>query len=193
MRGSARRTYRFLAFARDLLALAGKLPAILRARRRRSVSKAFEEKLMLTVTAVNGCSYCSWFHAREALRSGLTLDEIASLASGAIDRRVLPAEAAGLVYAQHFAESDRKPQADATARLHETYGDDVAEEILLYLQIISVGNLCGNTFKSFLERVRDRRFLDRGFLSELLVFVAVLPLFGFIAVMMRTDPKPAAE
>jgi AhpD family alkylhydroperoxidase len=185
MRASARRTYRFLDFARDLLALAGKLPALLRARRRRKVSKEFEKKLMLTVTAVNGCRYCSWFHARDALRCGLTADEIESLASGAIDRRVLPGEAPGLVYAQHFAESGRNPHAEATARLRATYGDEAAEEILLYLNVISVGNLSGNTFRSFLERVRDRRFLDRGFLSELLVFLAVLPLFGIIALRMR--------
>ena len=36
------------------------------------VPRPFRERLMLAVTAVYGCRYCSWLHTREALRSGIS-------------------------------------------------------------------------------------------------------------------------
>ncbi len=46
---------------------------------KRLISHGFRERLMLAVTAVNGCRYCSYFHARQALKSGLTPEEISRL------------------------------------------------------------------------------------------------------------------
>ncbi len=46
------------------------------------ISPAFRERLMLAVTAVNGCRYCSYFHTGEALKSGLSQEEISRLLSG---------------------------------------------------------------------------------------------------------------
>ncbi len=189
MIASARRTYRFLEFVGDSLAVLVRLPLILWARLRRRVSKAFEEKLMLTVTAVNGCRYCSWFHAREAARCRVPREEIATLLSGAIDRPVGSDETSGLLFAQHYAQSDRRPDPEATARLREAYGGAVADEILLILRIISLGNLAGNTFKSFVERVRGRGSGGPGFLDELLVFLVTAPLFGPIGWMMRREGR----
>jgi AhpD family alkylhydroperoxidase len=36
---------------------------------KRLISPAFRERLMLAVTAVNGCRYCSYFHTRQALKN----------------------------------------------------------------------------------------------------------------------------
>jgi AhpD family alkylhydroperoxidase len=49
------------------------------------ISPAFQERLMLAVTAVEGCRYCSYFHARQALKSGVTPKEISQLLSGDVD------------------------------------------------------------------------------------------------------------
>jgi len=35
------------------------------------ISPAFWKRLMLAVTAANGCHYCSYFHARQALKNGV--------------------------------------------------------------------------------------------------------------------------
>ena len=43
------------------------------------ISPAFRERLMLAVTAVDGCRYCSYFHAKQALKSGITPEEISQL------------------------------------------------------------------------------------------------------------------
>lgn len=49
--------------------------------RKELISPAFRERLMLAVTAVNGCRYCSHFHTRQALKSGVTAEEIGGLLS----------------------------------------------------------------------------------------------------------------
>ncbi len=189
MIGRESRTYRFREFVRDSLAVLVRLPLILRGRLWRRVSKAFEEKLMLTVTAVNGCRYCAWVHSREALRCHVPSEEVKSLLSGAIDRRVSSDEVSGLLFAQHYAQSDRRPDPEAVAHLHEVYGRGIAGEIVLILRIISLGSLSGNTFRSFLERLRGRRSGAPGAWDEALVFLATAPLFGPISLMMRREGR----
>ena len=39
------------------------------------LSPAFRERLMLAVTAVYGCRYCSFAHAREAISKGVSQEE----------------------------------------------------------------------------------------------------------------------
>ena len=48
------------------------------------ISYKFRERLMLMVTEVNGCRYCSYYHAKEALKAGISDDELAALMEGNI-------------------------------------------------------------------------------------------------------------
>ena len=107
---------------------------------------------MLAVTAVNGCKYCSYFHAKQALKSGLSQPEIDTLLSGSI--AVCPEEEnIALLYAQHWAESDARPDSDAVNKLKEVYGDEKAQAIELILRMIRMGNLSGNTWDYFMYRI----------------------------------------
>jgi AhpD family alkylhydroperoxidase len=113
---------------------------------------AFRERLMLAVTAVNGCRYCSYGHARQALSAGVTPAEIEALAGGQFDG--CPAEELpALLYAQHWAEADGHPDPAARARMSAIYGDEQARAIELALRIIRVGNLSGNTLDHVLHRL----------------------------------------
>ena len=62
------------------------------------IPPTFRERLMLAVTAVDGCRYCSYFHARQALRSGLNPEEISRLLSGDADN-CPEEEAVAVIYA----------------------------------------------------------------------------------------------
>ncbi len=49
------------------------------------ISPAFRERLMLTVTSVNNCRFCSYVHSKQALLSGLSKEETEMLLKGVID------------------------------------------------------------------------------------------------------------
>jgi AhpD family alkylhydroperoxidase len=148
-----KRTYRspreFLSDMIFLLKKSGRIRSIMR---KKYLSEAFRERLMLAVISVYGCRYCSWAHAREALRSGVTKEEIGRLLKGSIDS-CPEGEAVALLYAQHWADSDMKPDPEAINRLLETYGIERADAINLVLRMIRVGNLTGNTWDAFLARI----------------------------------------
>ncbi len=116
------------------------------------VSRQFRERLMLAVTAVNGCRYCSQFHAREAIKAGLPPEELQKMLIGIVDDAPddeLPA----LIYAQHWAEMDGVAETAVRQQFIQTYGTDRAEAIETVLAMIRQGNLWGNTTDYFIYRL----------------------------------------
>jgi len=108
------------------------------------VSFPFRERLMMAVTAVNQCRYCTYYHVKESLTAGLPEEEIRQLQDGIVDDA--PAEELpALLYAQHWAETDAKPDPAMRQKLYEIYGDERAEAIETILRMIRMGNLWGNT------------------------------------------------
>ncbi|MBM4372401.1 MAG: carboxymuconolactone decarboxylase family protein [Deltaproteobacteria bacterium] len=164
MRPFRRRTFgSFRAFLRELGHQLIHLPALRRAFRHPSIPPAFRERLFLAVTAVNGCRYCSWAHARAGLAAGLSHEETALLLRGvvALDRS---AEVPALWYAQAWAEAGGRPPDDAAlGTLRATYGEDTARHLHTLFRAIRFGNLFGNSVDSLLHRLsRGRLGGNRG-------------------------------
>ena len=63
-----------------------------------TLDSAFRERLMLVVTGVNACRYCSYAHAREALAEGITQEEIEDLSEGTLEGSP-PDQMTALIYA----------------------------------------------------------------------------------------------
>jgi AhpD family alkylhydroperoxidase len=148
-----KRTYRNPGeFFSDMFFLLKKSGRIRNVVRKKILSAAFRERLMLAVISVYGCRYCNWAHTREALRSGVAQEEIVQLLKGSVEG-CPEGEAVALLYAQHWADSDTRPDPEAINRLRETYGLEKAEAINLVLRMIRVGNLTGNTWDAFLARI----------------------------------------
>ena len=62
------------------------------------------ESISLAVTQVNGCKLCSYAHAKNALKAGMTEEEVEFLLSGGFDNA--PKEQLeALLFAQHYAET----------------------------------------------------------------------------------------
>jgi AhpD family alkylhydroperoxidase len=116
------------------------------------LSPAFQERLMLAVTSVEGCRYCSYFHAKLALKGGVSQEEISKLLSGDVED-CPEEEVLAVLYAQHWAESNACPDQEAVDKLKETYGSEKAEAINLMLRMIRLGNLLGNTWDYLLYRI----------------------------------------
>ena len=117
------------------------------------VSKSFRERLMVTVTEVNGCRYCRYYHASEALKAGITQEELEEFLAGSIPEDTPAGECLALAYAQHWAENDAQPDPEFREKLRGTYGDEVAEAIHIILRMIRVGNLLGNTWDFLLFKI----------------------------------------
>ena len=121
------------------------------------IDPAFRERLMLVVTEVNGCRYCSYAHAREALTVGVSEEEIAALSEGVFEgspEEEIPA----LLYAQHWAEANGSPEPEARQEVVARYGEKTVAAIELALRIIRVGNLTGNTLDYVLYRISFGRW-----------------------------------
>jgi AhpD family alkylhydroperoxidase len=148
-----RRTYQNLsAFVVDLKKIMSKRDQMKPLMRGELLDPAFRERLMLAVTAVNGCRYCSYAHARQALVEGINEEEIEALQDGVIvncPRNELPA----LLYAQHWADKQGKTDPAARERIIEKYNEETVKAIDLTLQTIQMGNLLGNTMDYILYRL----------------------------------------
>jgi AhpD family alkylhydroperoxidase len=154
-----RRTYHSL---KDLLAdiryILAHRSSLRKAGRGGLVSYAFRERLMLVVTEVNGCRYCSYFHAQEALKAGITKEELKDLLDGCIPEGSPEEEIPALLYAQHWAESDTHLEPEAQRRLLEVYGEEKADAIQIILRMIRMGNLLGNSGVYLLYRLSFGRW-----------------------------------
>lgn len=113
---------------------------------RELIAPAFRERLMMVVTEVNGCRYCSYFHARNALQAGVPEAELRELLDQNIPKDAPADELLALAYAQHWAESGAQPDPDSVSRLEGVYGPEKANAIHIILRMIRIGNLLGNTF-----------------------------------------------
>ena len=121
------------------------------------ITEAFQERLMLAVTAVHSCRYCSYVHTKQALKSGISSQEICRLLSGDV-ANCPEEEAVAVIYAQHWAESDAHPNPEVYRKLRQTYGAKKTEAINLALRMIRLGNLMGNTWDYLLYRISFGRW-----------------------------------
>jgi AhpD family alkylhydroperoxidase len=139
-------------FFSDILFLAKNRKKMREVNKGTTISPAFRERMMLAVTAVNRCRYCSYFHTGEALKSGLSQEEISRLLSGEVTA-CPPEEVSAVMYAQYWAESNACPDPIIVQKLQETYGQEKADAIQLVLRMIRIGNLSGNSWDYLLYRL----------------------------------------
>ena len=116
------------------------------------IRTSFRERLMMAVTAVNGCRYCSYFHARQALSSGISADEIAEITRSEFGS-CPEEEQAAILYAQHWAEMNGEPDPAVREHVLAFYGAEKLDAIEMALRMIRMGNLMGNSFDKVLFRL----------------------------------------
>lgn len=152
------------------------------------VSKAFAEKIMMVVTAVNGCRYCSYGHGRAALAAGVTESELQKLMAldlNGSDKN----EVIALAFAQHYAESGCNPDPAAWNRVIEFYGEETANNIAVYLRMITFGNLLGNTFDALLSRFAGKPASGSSLWGELGVLFGAIWMPPFRLFLQLFKPK----
>jgi AhpD family alkylhydroperoxidase len=179
-----KRFYRPSGFIKDLGGILRSLPSIYKTFRSGRLSRSFIEKIMLAVTAVNGCRYCAYGHARLALRSGVSGQEIEEILSRELGS-FPPEQGIALAFAQHYAESSRRPDPQTEARLAEYYGPQVSQDIHNLIRLITVGNLSGNAADAFLSRLAGRPARESRFSSELVMFLLTSPVILPLLLLLK--------
>jgi AhpD family alkylhydroperoxidase len=156
--GKARRTLTIGTCFTTLGKVFASGPALVSALLRPKTSAALREKVFLGVTSINDCRYCSWGHSHWARAHGVSLEEINQILSQQIESLQArnPAEAAAILFAQHYAEQLGRFDPQAIENLRQYYDDGQVREILGYVRIITFGNLLGNTLEDVLDRFQRR-------------------------------------
>ena len=122
-----------------------------RAKKSKDLSPEFTERIMMAVTEVNGCAICSYAHTKMALETGISNEEIQNILSGVMDD-IPPDETAGVMFAQHYADSRGEPSKEAWKYVVKIYGLSKAKGILGAIRMIMVGNIYGIPWSSFFNR-----------------------------------------
>lgn len=114
--------------------------------------KSLRERVMLAVSEVNGCRWCSYIHAREALRAGVEKDEIQKLLAANYDG--VPKEhLTAVLFAQHWADTQGEVDAAAMVRLENAYDASTVRKILLSIRFINTMNWLMQGLESMLQVV----------------------------------------
>jgi AhpD family alkylhydroperoxidase len=150
------RPLKFTGLLSDLWFITKRPCSVIRVVRGAPVTPAFRERLMLAVTAVTGCRYCSWAHTGAALRSGVSKNEVAGLLIGSVDD-CPEDEAIAMLYAQHWADSNGRPDSEAIEQLVQNYDTETSRTIDTILHLIRAGNYIGIAYARLLERLSFRR------------------------------------
>lgn len=155
-------TKTFYRFVEDFLINKGQS----KPKKRVKLSKDFVERIMLAVTQVNGCPYCSYFHAKEALRAGMSNEEVKKLLSGEFGD-VPDDQLAALLFAEHYAETAGNFDEEAYKKLVETYGEDYTYSIMRAIRAIMVRNTHGNAFSALVNRLKGKPYKNSNLKDEL--------------------------
>ena len=129
------------------------LGAFKRAVKRGNVSKEFEKRIMLAVTQVNGCEMCSYHHTAQALKDGMSKQEIDAILNGEFSD-VPEDEIPALLFSQHYADTIARPDEEALLSFVKEYGEHKAEDIMCYIRAIMVGNAQGNIMGALKSRFK---------------------------------------
>jgi len=119
------------------------------------LSSSLMEKVMLAVTGVNRCKYCSYRHTRSALEEGIDPEEIKYLLEGEIGN-ISEDEAIAITFAQHWADTTGKVSAAARVRVVDYYGEGKTRYIEAHIRAVYFGNMASNTKERAALRIDDR-------------------------------------
>lgn len=188
-KGFSKRIFTPWQFIRDLGYLSGHLPGIIRILYSKHKPKQLYEKIFMVTDAVNGCIYCSWLDAKLAVKSGMSEEEIQSVLKLEFQTAASAYELNALLYAQHYAETNRHPDPNMTAKLFATYGEKIANDILLAIRAVTFGNLYFNTWRAVISRFRGEPAPGSNIIFEIVYFLINFMIIMPFVILRRFDRR----
>ena len=172
-----KRVYGMKEFYFILEGAVNSFPVLRKARRQNILSKQFQERIMLAVSEVNGCEMCSYYHAKEALKSGMSDEDIKSILQGELGD-IPEDESVAILFAQHYAESSANPDQKTWNRVVGKYGKERSAAILAYIKVIMMGNVFGLAAGSLFNRFKGIKVNKKSNIGlELSILLSPIILF----------------
>ncbi len=145
------------------------------------MGKKFKERIMLTITEVNGCQMCSYVHTKLALNSGMSKENILAILQG--DTTNIPLnEAVAVMFGQIFADTKEHPDSESIKRLIEEYGFKKAELILAACNMITMTNGMGTSMDYLYNRIKFNRNKNSNILIEIFNPLLTMILFPVLTI-----------
>jgi AhpD family alkylhydroperoxidase len=192
--GFKKRTITAAQLAGRLASLVPELGTMYRVWLKQEVDAGFREELMLAVSQLNGCVYCSWGHHEWAQISGVSNEELARLEQldpSGFDRRKWVA----ISYVRALVkENFVRVQPQLRRAMQHKYSAREIRDIELIAKIMDVGNRGSNTFDAMRSRLKgvpatDSRIVDELILSS--VFLTIAPIV--LVYVARASKRPIRE
>lgn len=172
----------FLGFLKDAFRTMGYMR---NSRKKNLLDRDFFHRIMLAVTEVNGCRVCSYFHTEQALKDGMSDEEITGILNGSLED-VPEGEGVGLFFAQHYADKKGEYEKEAWTRLVLEYGAQKAGAILAATRMIMMGNAYGIAYGCLKERLKGRPVKgsrlshELGILAGSIVLIPIAMISGLV-------------
>jgi AhpD family alkylhydroperoxidase len=177
--GFKKRTITAPQLVGSLASLAPELGTFYRVWVKEEIDPGFREELMLAVSKLNECRYCSWGHHEWAQISGVSNEELAQIEQldpSGFDRRKWVA----ISYVRALVKEEfRRVQPELRRAMQHKYSPREIRQIELIARVMDIGNRGGNTWDAMLSRLRgvpaaDSRIIDELILSG--VFLVTAPV-----------------
>ncbi len=172
-----KKVFSFKVFFGDICFLITKMFEFRKLKKNEDINDSFQEKIMTVASVVNGCVYCKWFHAKQSVKVGISSEEVKKMMELQFNTVATDFELNALVFAQHYAETNRKPEKEILDSFISFYGDKTANHIILILRMIFVGNLYGNTLDAFVSRLKGKPAEKSSLLFEFWFFSWNWPIY----------------
>jgi AhpD family alkylhydroperoxidase len=148
-----------------------------KAKKNKTISVIFQERIMLAVTEVNGCALCSYAHTKMALEAGLPKEEITQLLQGSNQENTPKDELNAILFSSYYAECRANVDKTIWDKIVKEYGKEKALGILGAIRIITMGNVYGIALGSFVSRFKkDKSKRDK----RTTLFYEIVTLLTFI-------------
>lgn len=183
-----KKRYSFLEYYKALLFLYHSI-SILKKNKKTThiIDEGFIERIMLSVTEVNGCAVCSYAHTSMALKQGFDQEEIESFLGGK-DTHIVPHEAKALLFAQHYADTRGYIDRETYKIFIEEYGEKESEVILAAIKVMMVGNMIGIPMSAFGSRFKGKPYKGSSIFYEIFMMLSsiiFIPLSAIHAIFYK--------
>ena len=192
MKDFRKRTFDLPLFARSLASAIVHLPVLVVALLVPSTSRALREKVMLAVTSVNDCRYCSYVHTGLALANGVDLGELRQLLDSGTFGDVDERDAVATLFAQHFAATVRHPSADACAALARQFNAYQRLEIMAYIHAIYLRQPLWQHLRRVARTTVGAPGGRRSSFCEAIPAILMAPIAGYFALRGKLSVQRAA-